>query len=105
MNAISDVVYERLDLDSSSRTDPRRLALILAFTLVDWGGILWLGGMVWAKRSLASLGWRAPRPFRLVLLGLLTTAILFGGVFGLVATLGGSEAVSDFCGAIASMPA
>jgi membrane protease YdiL (CAAX protease family) len=104
-NATSDVLYDLLQLDSFTRTDPRRIALILVGTLVTCGGVVWLGCVVWAKRSLTSLGWRAPRPVRLVLLGLLLTALLFAGVFGIVALLGGVQAVNGFAAAVVSMPA
>jgi len=40
-----------------------------------------------------------------VLLGLLTTALLLAGVFGLVAVLGGADGVREFAGAIANTPA
>ena len=104
-NALSDVIYDGLQLDASSRTHPLRLALILLGTLVTCGGIVGLGCMLWARRSLAALGWRAPHPVRLVLLGLLTTGLVLAGVFGLVAALGGSDGVRAFAGALAAMPA
>jgi membrane protease YdiL (CAAX protease family) len=104
-NATSDVIYDQLQLDSYDRTAPLRLALILLGTLVTCGGVAWLGCVVWAKHSFASLGWRAPRPLRLVSLGLLLAAVLFAGVFGIVALLGGVREVRGFAAAIATMPA
>jgi membrane protease YdiL (CAAX protease family) len=104
-NATSDVIYDHLQLDSSNRTDPLRVALIFLGTLVTCGGIVWLGCVVWAKRSFASLGWRAPRPIRLVSLGLLLATLLFAGVSGIVALLGGMQEVRGFAAAIATMPA
>lgn len=104
-NALSDVVYERLGLDASSRADPLRIALIAAGILVTCGGVVGLGCVVWAGRPLASLGWRAPHPVRLVALGLALTALLFAGVLGIVALLGGRPAVEQFAAAVVGMPA
>jgi membrane protease YdiL (CAAX protease family) len=104
-NALSDIVYERLGLDASSRADPLRIALISAGILVTCGGVVGLGCVVWARRSLASLGWRAPHPVRLVGLGLALTALLFAGVLGIVALLGGRPAVEQFVAAVVNMPA
>jgi membrane protease YdiL (CAAX protease family) len=104
-NALSDVIYEALQLDASSRMHPLRITMILVGTLVTCGGIVGLGCVWWARRSLASLGWRAPHPLRLVLFGLATTALLFAGIFGMVALLGGGAGVQAFARAIAHMPA
>jgi membrane protease YdiL (CAAX protease family) len=104
-NAISDVIYEHLGLDAASRADPLRITLIVAGTLVTCGGIVGLGCVVWARRSLASLGWRAPHPVRLALLGFLLTALLFAGVLGIVALLGGTLGVEAFASAVVNMPA
>jgi membrane protease YdiL (CAAX protease family) len=104
-NALSDLIYDRLQLDSSARADPLRITLIVIGTLVTCGGIVWIGCVVWAKRSLPSLGWRAPNPIRLVLLGLLLTGLLLVSVFGLVALLGGKDAAHELAAAIANMPA
>jgi membrane protease YdiL (CAAX protease family) len=104
-NAISDVIYEHLGLDAVSRASPLRITLIVVGILVTCGIIVGLGCVVWARRSLASLGWRAPSPVRLVLLGLGLTALLFAGVFGIVAALGGKPGVEAFTSAIVNMPA
>ena len=104
-NALSDVLYDRLHLDSSSRTAPPRMVLILLGTLVTCGGVVWLGCVVWAKRSLAALGWTAANPARLLLLGLLVTVLMFAGIFGFVRLLGGMDRVRAFAAAIAGMPA
>jgi membrane protease YdiL (CAAX protease family) len=104
-NALSDLIYERLHLDSSSRAAPLRIAMILIGMLVTCGGVVWLGCVVWAGQSLATLGWRAPKPIRLVLLGLLLTSLLLASVFALVALLGGKHAVHELAAAIANMPA
>jgi membrane protease YdiL (CAAX protease family) len=103
-NAASDHLYEVLDLDSSSRTDPLRIAMILVGTVVTVGGIVGLGCGVWAKRSLAALGWRAKEPVRLGLLGLLLTAVLFASVFIFVGLLGGLDPIRALAKAIATMP-
>jgi membrane protease YdiL (CAAX protease family) len=104
-NAISDVIYEHLGLDAASRASPLRIALIVVGILVTCGTIVGLGCVMWARRSLVSLGWRAPHPVRLVLLGLSLTALLFAGVFGVVAVLGGMAGVEAFASAIVDMPA
>jgi membrane protease YdiL (CAAX protease family) len=66
---------------------------------------VWLGCVVWAKRSFASLGWRAPTPIRLMLLGLLLTAVLLAGVVCMVALLGGKPQVLGFAASVVNMPA
>jgi membrane protease YdiL (CAAX protease family) len=104
-NALSDVLYDDLGLDGTSRADPRRIAMIVIGTFVTCGGVVWLGCVVWAGRSLGALGWRAPRPARIVSLGLALTALLFAGVFGFVALLGGAQQVHVFAEAVMNMPA
>jgi membrane protease YdiL (CAAX protease family) len=104
-NATYEALYDHFRFDTPSRTDALRITFILVGTLVACCGIVGLGCVVWAKRSLASLGWRAPDPTLLVLLGLLLTVLLFAGVFAMAAVLGGSEQVRDFTLAIVHMPA
>jgi membrane protease YdiL (CAAX protease family) len=104
-NAFSDVLYGHLHLDGAPRTAPLRVGMFLVGTLVTCGGIVWLGCMVWARRSLSALGWTARHPARLLLLGLLLTALLFAGVFSFVAWLGGMDRVRAFAAAITGMTA
>lgn len=104
-NALSDVLYGQLALDSSSRTHPLRLGMILLGTLITCGGVVWLGCVIWAQQSLRSLGWQAPHPARAIGAGLLLTVLMFAAVFAFVALLGGTEQVRTFAVAIWQMPA
>jgi hypothetical protein len=104
-NALSDLIYRLLQLDASARTAPLRVVVFLIGTLVTCGGIVWLGCVVWSKRSLSALGWTARHPARLLLLGLLLTALLFAGIFGFVAGLGGMDRVQAFGAALTGMAA
>lgn len=104
-NGLSDVLYQHLQLDSASRSDSRRIGMILLGTLIIGGGVLWLGCVVWARQSLHSLGWRAPHPVHLVGLGLLLTALSLLAVFTFVAVRGGMDQVRGLADAIRQMPA
>lgn len=104
-NALSDGLYQQLQLDSSSRTAPLRVVMILLGTLVTVGGVVGLGCVLWAKQSLRSLGWRVTRPLRAVGLGLLLTVLLFAAIFSFVALRGGMQGVRWLASAIAELPA
>jgi membrane protease YdiL (CAAX protease family) len=69
--------------------------LILLRTVVDCGGVVWLGCIVWGKRSLRDLGWRFSHPLTLVMVGLVQTAVVVGAIFAAVALFGGLAAVRE----------
>jgi membrane protease YdiL (CAAX protease family) len=79
--------------------------LIALRTVVDCGGVVWLGCIVWGKRSLRELGWRFPGPLRLIGIGLAQTAVIVGAIFAIVGLVGGLPAVRELAGDVgASSP-
>lgn len=79
-----------------------RIALNLLRTVVDCGGVLWLGCMVWGGRSLRELGWRTSRPGALVLVGLAQTALTIAAIFAVVALFFGASAARELGGDVRS---
>jgi membrane protease YdiL (CAAX protease family) len=58
-------------------------------TIVDCGGVVWLGCVVWGGSSLRDLGWRFDRLPLLIATGLAQTALVIGAIFALVTLRGG----------------
>ncbi len=94
----SDRISDALGIETESFASPWKWPLIFVGTLVQYGGILWLGTIVWGKTSLRDLGWRFSRPLRLIAIGLLETAAICGlivGAYGLMAGLDGIRGLGD----------
>jgi membrane protease YdiL (CAAX protease family) len=77
--------------------------LIALRTVVDCGGVVWLGCVVWGKSALRDLGWRFPNPLRLVLAGVIATAVVIGVIFAAVAIRFGSAAPRELGAEVAKL--
>jgi membrane protease YdiL (CAAX protease family) len=78
-------------------------ALIALRTIVDCGGVVWLGCIVWGKRSLRDLGWRFARPLRLVAIGVFLTAMIVAMIVGSIAMKEGRAGVAELATDFAAM--
>ncbi|WP_394839803.1 CPBP family intramembrane metalloprotease [Pendulispora rubella] len=80
-----------------------KLATFVMRTVVDCGGVVWLGCLRWGKSSLRDLGWRFAHPLRLVLVGLALTTMHVGTVFAAVALFEGGTVVREFAGNVVAL--
>lgn len=105
-NAISDLLYEGLELGSLARGHPLRLSILLLGVTVTVLGIVWLGCVRCGAGSFAALGWTLRgRPALMLALGLAQTACFSLMAFGAAALLlGGREGVGILASAATTMP-
>jgi membrane protease YdiL (CAAX protease family) len=104
-NATSDALYRHFDLDDSPLSPPGRLMMIAVGSMITCGGIVGLGCVVWGRTSLRNLGWTMRgQAVRLILFGLVLTALFTSCVFGVYAGMGGRDGVQTLALAITAMP-
>jgi membrane protease YdiL (CAAX protease family) len=76
-------------------------ALIAMRTVVDCGGVVALGCVVWGKRSLRELGWRFGAPLRLLGVGVLALLVVLGAIAAAVVAKGGGSALTELAHEVA----
>jgi len=103
-NQLSDVLSDRLGLDAPGFASPWKIPLTALGLVVQFGGIVWLGSVVWGRSSLRGLGWTFASATRLVVEGLALTVVLVGLVYAVYAAMEGAEGVHELTQAIATLP-
>lgn len=106
-NALSDVLFQRLQLGALSLHEPLRLSILLLGAAVTLLGIVWLGCVRLGLGSLRALGWTARgRPGWMLAFGLLQTVCFSLMAFtAAAALLGGREGIGILATAATTMPA
>jgi membrane protease YdiL (CAAX protease family) len=79
-----------------------RCALIALRTVVDCGGVVMLGCVVWGKRSLRDLGWRFSAPLRLIGAGFVALLVVLGALAAGVALRAGRAGLAEVAHEVAA---